>query len=157
MNLRSLIWFTLRLPLEHILWLAFFFVGSLVAWGLIRCVPMKSIAPYIGQHLDNRELCVPVTAGQEAKAWRMGRLMESVGKRVPWECQCLSEALCVTWLLNIYRIPSVFYLGAQIDKDDGHSLKAHAWISVGRKTVVGAPVHRGYQVTATFISPQGSR
>jgi len=86
--------------------------------------------------------------------------MESVSRNVPWECKCLSEAICVKWLLNRYQIPAVFYLGARIhskeedsEEQDKESLKAHAWINVGPCTVIGAPAHRNYQVVATFVTP----
>ena len=106
----------------------------------------------MGDHLENRQLSVLVPPEQMRKAWDIGRLMSSVGKNVPWECKCLSEALCVKWLLNHYQIPSVFYLGAMLDPEAEKGMKAHAWVTVGHYVVIGGPVHRDYQVVATFIT-----
>jgi len=61
----------------------------------------------------------------------------------------------VQWLLNRSKIPSVFYLGAYI-RSDNQGMKAHAWISVGRYVVIGAPEHRKYKPVATFTSPSFS-
>ncbi|MEQ9209715.1 MAG: lasso peptide biosynthesis B2 protein, partial [Pseudomonadales bacterium] len=100
-------------------------------------------------------LCVLVNDEQAAMASRMGKLMYSVSKNVPWESKCLTDALCVKWLLDRYKIPAVFYLGARInnDKTSLEAMQAHAWLSVGPFVVTGAPEHLDFQVVATFVSP----
>ncbi len=108
----------------------------------------------MGSYLENRQVVVIANDAQRIKASRIGRLMKTVSKNVPWECKCLSEALCVKWLLNYYKIPSVFYLGARLDKEDKNGMKAHAWVTVGPQIVIGGPGHKDYHVVATFTSPQ---
>lgn len=160
--------FIIQLPLERKLWLICCFIGSIVCWFAIRILSPKKLAASLGhQYLSNRQVSVLATDVQATKASRIGKLMESVSKNVPWECKCLSEAICVKWLLNRYQIPSVFYLGARLQSPDilnsdnqnkneqkiKEELQAHAWVTVGPYTVIGAPNHRSYQVVATFVTP----
>jgi hypothetical protein len=147
----------IQLSWEGKLWLVAFFLGSLFCWFAIRLTSSRKLAGKMGnQYLQNRTLCVLASEEQATKASRMGKLMQSVSGNVPWESKCLTEALCVKWLLNRYQIPAVFYLGARINNEGGSSddpMQAHAWLSVGPYIVTGAPQHLDYQVVATFVSP----
>jgi len=109
------------------------------------------------QYMNNRLVSVLADEQQASKASRIGKLVESVSRNVPWECKCLSEAICVKWLLNRYQIPAVFYLGARINSEPENNhdetMQAHAWVNVGPYTVIGAPTNRNYQVVATFVTP----
>ncbi|MFX4228799.1 MAG: lasso peptide biosynthesis B2 protein [Porticoccaceae bacterium] len=156
MTLSEKISHLLKLPAERKLWLLVFFIGSLLSWFAIRISNSQTLASKMGdQHLQNRTLCVLVNDEQAAMASRMGKLMYSVSKNVPWESKCLTDALCVKWLLDRYKIPAVFYLGARInnDKTSLEAMQAHAWLSVGPFVVTGAPEHLDFQVVATFVSP----
>jgi hypothetical protein len=142
-----------QLPLERKFWLLVCFIGSLLAWFAIRFISMRKLASLMGSYLENRQVAVIASDEQQIKASRIGRLMNTVSKNVPWECKCLSEALCVKWLLNYYKIPSVFYLGARLDSEDNNGMKAHAWVTVGPYVVIGGPGHKDYQAVATFTTP----
>lgn len=144
--------YIMELPLEKKGWLAIFVVGSILSWFAIRMMPMRKLSSFMGHHLNNRTLCIPVDKQDRLKAISMGRLMSMVGNNTPWECKCLSEALCVKWLLDRYDIPSVFYLGATITDTIESGMKAHAWIDVGSKTVIGKYERINYRVAATFSS-----
>lgn len=141
------------LPSERKFWLVVCFIGSLLAWFAIRLISMRKLASFMGSYLENRQVVVIANDSQRIKASGIGRLMKTVSKNVPWECQCLSEALCVKWLLNYYKIPSVFYLGARLDSEDKNGMKAHAWVTVGPSSVIGGPGHKYYHVVATFTTP----
>ena len=109
----------------------------------------------MGTHHENRMLCTLNVKSQTLKAWRIARVVEAVCKGVPWECQCLTEAVCTNMLLYFYRIPSVFYLGSKIDKTDDKKMRAHAWLTVGEYCIIGGVVaNEGYLVTATFMRPK---
>jgi len=100
-------------------------------------------------------LCTLNVKSQTLKAWRIARVVEAVCKGVPWECKCLTEAICTNMLLYFYHIPSVFYLGSMIDKTADKKMKAHAWLTVGEYCIIGGDVaNEGYLVTATFIRPK---
>jgi hypothetical protein len=111
---------------------------------------MKRLCTFMGEHQGNRPVCVLATEAQIRKAYLIGRMMTAVGKNVPWECKCLAEALCVKWLLDRYRIPSVSFLGAHLAPEDEKGMKAHAWLSVGPRIMIGGPGHEPYRVTAVF-------
>jgi len=138
---------------EHQLWVFICCIGSLIALFAIRFVPMKRLAQMMGAHLENRQLSVIVSEAQLKKACQIGKIMTAVSKHVPWYCKCLSEALCVKWLLNRYHIPSVMYLGAKMNSEDVKGMQAHAWVNVGRLTVIGGSGHKAYTVVACFTTP----
>jgi len=150
MSLTEKIKYVYDLPIVQKLWLVSFMGGSLIAWFVIRFVSMKALSSHLGHHLGNRTVCIPTESENIQLAIRMGQLMSMVGNNTPWECKCLSEALCVSWLLNLYRIPSVFYLGAAIVPQDERMMKAHAWIDVGDRTIIGGKQKIKYGVVATF-------
>lgn len=64
------------------------------------------------------------------------------------------EAILTHWLLNRYRVPHVICLGAYLTKDPSEPMKAHAWVRVGPRIIVGAAGHQRYAVTAVFVSPE---
>lgn len=140
-----------RLGPEKYLWVLALTLGSLVAWVAIRTVSMKRLGVFLGLPYPPPGLSVLATEAQRAKAWEIGQVMAAVGRNVPWECKCLAEALCVKWLLDRYRIPSVTFLGACLDPEREKGMKAHAWLAVERKIVIGGRVSPAYQVTAVFV------
>ncbi|MEN9576600.1 MAG: hypothetical protein RL514_4455 [Verrucomicrobiota bacterium] len=140
----------LRLGPEKHLWVLAFTLGSLLAWVAIRTCRMKRLGQFLGEHQKTTSLSVLATQAQVAKAWAIGQVMAAVGRNVPWECKCLAEALCVKWMLDRYRIPSVTFLGAYLAPEDAKGMKAHAWLAVERKIVIGGRLSPAYQVTAVF-------
>ena len=156
MTFKEKITFALALPFEQKLWLLSFFLGSLICWFAVRMIPARKLAAKMGdQYLQHRQLSVITSEQQANSASKMGKLMASVSKNVPWESKCLTEALCVKWLLNRYQIPAVFYLGARLEPDTNtEKMAAHAWLSVGPYVVTGAPAHLDFNVVATFVSPK---
>ncbi len=162
MTLKRKFQYLFRLPFERKLWFFFTIFSSLLAWTIIRFFNTKYLHVFMGNHYGNKMLCTLSTEQQNLKAWRIARVVEAVCKGVPWECKCLTEAICTNMLLYFYRIPSVFYLGSMIDKncpaiDENNStiMKAHAWLTVGEYCIIGGMVaNDGYLVTATFTRPK---
>lgn len=138
---------------EHQLWVAICFTGSLISFFAIHLFSMKRLAQLMGTHLENRQLSVVVSDTQQKKACQIGQIMSAVSRHTPWPCKCLSEALCVKWLLNRYNIPSVMYLGAKLVPEDEKGMHAHAWIKVGKAVVIGSKGHKKYAVVASFTTP----
>jgi len=153
MSKRGIFRKALALPAEQKVWLLVFVCGSFVALVAIRLVPTRWIVPLMGSPLENRRVSVIATEEQWRKAWRMGNLMHAVGARLVPKSRCLIEALCVKWLLNRYRIPAVFHLGARLDKNAEKGMRAHAWMRVGPVAVIGGPSEREYPIVATFTTP----
>jgi len=154
MNKRQTFAYILSLSLEKKAWLVLFTIGSIVARVTINFFPIRVLLNRSGEHLENHTLTILATTEQTRKAVQMGQLMSMVGNNTPWGCKCLCEALIVNFLLKLYKIPSVVYFGALIDSQQKSSMKAHAWVDVGKRTVIGAPQHRRYRVTATFTNPK---
>ena len=118
-------------------------------------IPMRKLAGLMGHHLNNRAVCMLANERDVRKAIRIGQLAQMVDNATPWQFPCLAQALCVKWLLNRYRIPSVFYLGTMIVKQEAKpEMKAHAWVDVRQHTVVGAPQHKQYTPVASFVTPE---
>ena len=144
--------YIIQLPLEEKAWLIAFFIGSLISRIAILALPMNKLTRFMGHHLENRMVCIPASQKNTLTAIKMGRLMNMVSNNVPWKCACLSEALCLKWLLNRYRIPYVLYLGATLTSTSATSIKAHAWVDVGEQTIIDNYDDIDYRVTATFTS-----
>jgi len=143
--------YIIALKFEHQLWLMYFFTASFLVWLMLRFTSMKTLSTMMGQSLENRQACSLATQGQIEVASKMGTLMQRIANNTPWASQCMSQALCVKWLLNRYKIPSVFYLGALVESPN-KTMKAHAWIDVQEQTIIGAPQHKNYDVVGTFIT-----
>ena len=147
--------YIVKLPLEHKLWFFFSIMSSFLVWITIRFFNAKYLHTFMGHHAGNIMLCTINSKQQSLKSWRIARVVEAVCRGVPWECKCLTEAICTNVLLRFYRIPAVFYLGSMIDKNTPTAMKAHAWLTVGEYCIIGAEVaDNGYIVTATFTRPQ---
>lgn len=155
MTLKHKFQYLLKLPFERKLWFFFTLFSSFFVWIIVRFFNAKYLHPFMGDHLGNKMLCTLSTEQQSLKAWRIARVVEAVCKGVPWECKCLTEAICTNILLYFYQIPSVFYLGSMIDKSSSITMKAHAWLTVGEYCIIGGRVaDDGYVVTATFTRPK---
>ena len=145
----------LALSWEETLWLLIFLAGSLLLVLVLTIIPMRKLAGLMGHHLNNRAVCMLANERDVRKAIRIGQLAQMVDNATPWQFPCLAQALCVKWLLNRYRIPSVFYLGTMIVKQEAKpEMKAHAWVDVRQHTVVGAPQHKQYTPVASFVTPE---
>ncbi|MGH1426704.1 MAG: lasso peptide biosynthesis B2 protein [Arenicella sp.] len=155
MTVKEKVHYVLTLPAEHKLWFFFSIISSLLTWFTIRFLNAKYLHVFMGHPAGNIMLCTVSSQQQSLKSWRIARVVEAVCRGVPWECKCLTEAICTNILLRFYRIPSVFYLGSMIEKKSPKMLKAHAWLTVGEYCIIGGEVaNNGYIVTATFTHPK---
>jgi hypothetical protein len=74
------------------------------------------------------------TAGEEAV--RVGRAVERIAAVLPWHPVCLPQAIAARAMLRRRRIESLAHLGMRTDEPT----EAHAWVTVGRTVVQGAPI-----------------
>lgn len=154
MSLIEKVRFISGLPLRKKGWLVVFTLSSLLTWFALRFIPMRKLAKMMGHHLENRTVCIPADRKDLLIALEMGQLMSMVANNTPWPCKCLAQALCVKWLLNRYKVPSILHLGAKLDSSHEARMQAHAWVNVHDHTVIGGPQHQHYRVVATFTSPE---
>lgn len=151
MTIGEKIRFFFRMPAEEKLWVVVFALGSLFMLPLFRVLPAKYVLSRIGNHQSNTLLSSVASREQLQTAYRMGQRMQNVANTVPWPCECLSQCVCLMWMMQRRQIPAVMYLGAKFS-ENSHDLVAHAWISVGPLFVCGGDGSLHYQVTSTFTS-----
>lgn len=133
------------------LWFFVLWLSSLLAWFVINILPSNALKYFLGTPLKNHDVSMICTDIERVKARKIGQMMISVSHRVPWSCECLSQVLCVSWLLKYYKIPFVVFLGAMVDDD---KLRAHAWLCAGKAIIVGEKGHRPFKVVAAFTSSE---
>lgn len=107
----------------------------------------------MGVSLGNRQLCSVVEEKQLKKSLKISKIMKKVSRNVPWPCKCLAQALTTKHLCDYYGIPCVLYLGAKLDSNTKSGIKAHAWLTVGAKTIIGGhDSKKEFGVVGTFAS-----
>lgn len=79
---------------------------------------------------------------------RISQSVRNVSKVSPFEFKCLVQATAGKVLIAKKDINSTLYFG--VKKDDGKKLKAHAWLRVGTKIVLGGEIADQYNVVSTF-------
>ena len=76
----------------------------------------------------------------------VGWAVRTAAGLVPWEANCLPQAITAKFLLRSRGVGSTLYLGLR--QDD--ALRAHAWLKVGSVFVVGEDGAARHSVVATF-------
>lgn len=71
-----------------------------------------------------------------------------VSKHVPWNSNCLAQAIAGHCMLRRRHIPSTLYFG--MTKNSDGQLEAHAWLSSGGIILTGKTEFDRYAVVATF-------
>ena len=139
LSFRQKLWFVLCYPLSGIV------------RAMVLTIPFKWLKRLLGVHHKNFQLCPLVTDEQLSRACEIGRTIAIIDKYTPWKSNCMVEAILSRWLLAVYDIPYALYMGAYLTKNPNEPMKAHAWVRVGSRIIVGARGHKRYGVTATFL------
>lgn len=143
----------LRLPLRQKLWFVLLYPLSGMVRAMILAVPFARYARLLGERRGNDQLLMLVEPRAEQMAWRIGRIIEQVARFTPWESKCLVQAILARLMCRYYRLPYVLHLGVTRNQEQGHPLKAHAWVSVGRWVIVGGEGHRAFTIVSTYVTP----
>lgn len=142
------------LPLRQKLWFVLLFPLS----GLCRCMiltlPFARYAWLLGERRGNDQLLLLAQPQAEQLAWRIGRIIEQVGRFTPWESKCLVQAILARAMCRWYGLPYVLHLGVARNQDIGNPLQAHAWVSVGRWVIVGRDGHKAFTIVSTYVAPR---
>jgi hypothetical protein len=83
-------------------------------------------------------------AADPAEAMRIGRAVDHIARVLPWHPVCLPRTIAVTAMLRRRRITCRAHLGVITSNKT-----AHAWVTVGRTVVQGAPLD-GVTEVASF-------
>lgn len=79
---------------------------------------------------------------------RIAHFIRNVNKVSPFEFKCLVQATVGKIFIARRNMESTIYFG--IKKDGAKNLKAHAWLRVGPKIVLGGEIADQYNVVSTF-------
>lgn len=79
---------------------------------------------------------------------RISKSIRNVSKVSPIQFKCLVQATVGKYFIAQERIESTLYFG--VKKDESQNLKAHAWLRVGPKIVLGGEVADQYNVVSTY-------
>ena len=82
------------------------------------------------------------------EAVRVGRILRAVARRMPWNCQCLTQALAGRYMLLRRRLPVSVSIG--VDKSESMDLLSHAWLKSGDVFVSGEKGHESFKVILNF-------
>ncbi len=109
-------------------------------------LPFRRVAPFLGRHMAQ----TPEDA-EAAPAEMLDRLswaLAAASRHLPWECQCLAQALAGKAMLRRRGLPSTLYLG--LVKGGEAGLQAHAWLRCGARILTGRQGMAGFTVIASF-------
>ena len=106
----------------------------LAAWYRMRIlrVPMKKLEPTFGER--DKESPEQDTFENTKPAYWIGRRVERVCDKTPWESKCLVKALIAQHILYKEGIHTTLYLG--VENSTG-KMTAHAWLRCGTVYVTG--------------------
>jgi hypothetical protein len=121
-------------------------VASLAAASLsIRLLPFRRTAAIMGNGAPIRPLNDAARDRLVAQCrWAVDRWAD----RVPWRAVCFQRGLALHMMLRRRGIASVLHYG--VAQDGAKGLRAHVWVSVGGRTVMGGADAPDYACVASF-------
>ncbi|NJC06552.1 DNA-binding transcriptional LysR family regulator [Sphingomonas kaistensis] len=93
----------------------------------------------------------PVGQDQRAIGDEMARIVDALGRRLPFRSVCLQQGIALQWMLRRRGVDAVLHYGVQLPKSGGE-IRAHVWVSVDDRVVLGAPQHADYAEVARYPS-----
>jgi len=128
------------LLLEAVFWLG-------LARLAVLLLPFRRVASHLGTHCyETRDTNLTLPAA--ARALTITRSVQRAARNLPWECQCLVQAVAGKAMLRRRGIPSTLYLG--VAKDEEAHLCAHAWLRCGNVILTGREGANRFTVVSTF-------
>ncbi|WP_189465780.1 lasso peptide biosynthesis B2 protein [Litchfieldella qijiaojingensis] len=107
------------------------------AWLLVRAVPFRWWSRWLGTSTSGEVDPDVVTVDERSQdiAWAVLAINRHVGERFT----CLMLAMAAQWMFSRRRISSSLVLGTLTERgeDKRMVMKAHAWLRVGARVVVG--------------------
>lgn len=110
----------------------------------ILAVPMAKLEKTFGTSGKESTLEEPIETLRTAHL--VGRRVERVCDKTPWESACLVQALVAQRILRKKDIHTTLYLGVRTEDNAMH---AHAWLRCGALAVTGG-LGRQHAVVSTF-------
>jgi hypothetical protein len=108
----------------------------------IRLLPFRRVVGAAGA--ADRRTFVTDSAGETAR--KVVWAVRAWARRVPWKAVCFQQGLAVHVMLRRRGIASHLHYG--VSQADG--LKAHVWVSVAERDVIGGDEAAGFTCLATY-------
>jgi hypothetical protein len=116
----------------------------------VRLVPFRRLAV-----LASRPVRREGAAADPAFLRKMRWAVEAWGRRVPWRAVCFQKGLALHWMLRRRGVASVLHYGVAMEADRG--LRAHVWVSVDGRDVIGGEEAVGFARVASFPPQPGAK
>jgi len=116
--------------------------------AMVLAVPFRIYSRLLGRHMaEAARMDTPAHAGAITRVkWAVA----TMGRHLPWECNCMNSSITGMLMLRRRGIPCTMYLG--VVRESPEKIKAHAWLRAGTQIIVGAPVKQ-FTVVSTFAQP----
>jgi hypothetical protein len=135
----------LRLSVSNKLVLVEAFMSLSAASLAIKLLPFRRTVETMSFHARRGE---PGPAEQNRLVAQCRWAVAVWADRVPWRVVCFQRGLTLHLLLRRRGIASLLHYGVAQSKEEG--LRAHVWISVGDRLVMGGEEAAGFTCLATF-------
>lgn len=133
-------------PLSHKLLLIRVFLLLCLAGAANLILPFKVYAKFLG------EINSESTRNPQGVNWeyveKVAQSVKNVSLASPFNFKCLVQATAGKVFIAKKGIESTIYFG--VKRDESQTMKAHAWLRVGSKIVLGGEVADEYNVVSTF-------
>lgn len=119
----------------------------------ILTLPFRIYAPYFGRQIGLETPSPrPISARDQARVNRIGRVVRRTADATPWQSKCLAQASVASFLLRLVDIPYFAAFGLRVDDTDNtpDPLAAHCWVRVGDRNVTGGQDISDYTVVMVF-------
>jgi hypothetical protein len=127
-------------------------VEALLLLGIARAavllLPFRWIARRLGVQREGGAPALTPAAPADALLNHIARVVSGVAVRVPWDANCLAQAIAAKVMLRRRGVPSTLRLG--VARDAAGALEAHAWLSVGEVIVTGGRIAGRYAAIASY-------
>ncbi len=119
---------------------------ALSAWYRFRVLhcPFSELSPKIGKLGQE----TPVDGPKDPIQIEIKGMVEAVSKRMPWNCNCLTQALTAKKMLSRRGFPSTLYMGVASTPEG--NMEAHAWLRCGNRYITGLAGADRFTVTAVY-------
>lgn len=139
----------LRLSRSNKVVLAEALLSLSVASLAIRLLPFRRTAQMMAFHVRGARR-LPLGHSRVANQCRWA--VRSWAARVPWRAVCFQKGLALHLMLRRRGIPSILHYGVAQSEDEG--LRAHVWVSVGERIVIGGEEAPNFACVASFPGPE---
>lgn len=138
----------------HMPWRKKVLLFQIVFWLFVSKVMVKTMAykrveRFLGRKLDHQQNEPgDQPPAPEPLAADLGYWVERLSDRLPWNLNCLPQAMTARFILKGKGYGGVIFIG--VTKDDKQQLESHAWFQTGPWILTGAEGAERFSVIAAY-------